>query len=75
MSVELSRHVARLKMFEPIRHLPPSERRAFLIAIHAAAAFDDLPTAFQDLITEAETARENYIAERSIGVGYPSRGV
>jgi hypothetical protein len=58
ISAELSRRLARLKLFEPVRDLSPEERRALFNAAHEAADFDRLPARFRDLIVAAEAARE-----------------
>ena len=58
MSAELSRRLARLKLFPPIRDLSPDERRALFRAVHVAPEFDDLPDQFQALIVAAEATRE-----------------
>jgi hypothetical protein len=44
--------------FAPIRDLAPTERRHFTDAVHAASAFDQLPSTFQAMITSAEAARD-----------------
>ena len=58
MSVALSRRVARLMVFAPIRDMAPAERRQFADAVHAASAFQQLPPAFQEMIQAAEAARD-----------------
>jgi hypothetical protein len=77
VSVELSRRVARLKMFEPIRRLPPATFRAFANSLHAAATFEDLPPAFQEMIIQAEAARDAYRVEFQAGrvVPHPAGAV
>jgi hypothetical protein len=58
MSAALSRRVARLMVFAPIRDLLPAERRRFADAVDAAASFEELPPAFQATIRSAEVARD-----------------
>ena len=58
MSADLSRRLARLKLFPPIRDLTPEERRALFRAIHVARGFDQLSPRFKDVIIAAEAERE-----------------
>lgn len=75
MSAVLSRRLARLKMFPPIRDLVFAERRDLYLAVHTVTDFDDLSAGHRDLIVAAELARDSERARRQRNVAAPSRGV
>jgi hypothetical protein len=54
MSAELSRRLARVALLEPIRSLPPPDRRGMADAAEGAATFEELPQRFQQMIVTAE---------------------
>lgn len=64
MSVELSRQLARIKYYAPIRDLTLSERHTLWLACERAGNFSDLSEYHQWLVSEAEAARERAIEER-----------
>jgi hypothetical protein len=64
MSVELSRRLARVVLYEPISSLGFPDRRDIAHAAERAEHFTDLPQRFQQLILRAEQARERRIAKK-----------
>ncbi|MGH2599727.1 MAG: hypothetical protein ACRDJ9_10095 [Dehalococcoidia bacterium] len=69
MSAALSRRLARVVLLEPIRGLPPAERRCIADAAERADDFSDLPEQFQQMIVEAEGERSRLLAAK----GQPAR--
>ncbi len=63
MSAELSRRLAWARTFLPV-NLSRSERHALWLACERAASFSDLTEQQQQLIVQAEAARQRAIAER-----------
>lgn len=64
MSVELSHRLAWVRLQPPIVNLSLSERHTLWLACERAAQFSDLTEHHQQLMLEAEAARERAIAER-----------
>jgi hypothetical protein len=64
MSVELSHRLARVALQPPIVDLPRPERHALWLACERAADFTDLSEHHQQLILQAEAARERAIAAK-----------
>lgn len=62
MSTALSRRLARVALLEPIRSLPPVDRRGIADAAEDADEFGDLPMRYQRLIAEAEEARARLVS-------------
>jgi hypothetical protein len=75
MSAELSRRLARVVLLEPIRSLPPADRRAIADAAEDAATFAALPERFQHMVLLAEMNRARLIAARRDPPAAPSRTV
>jgi hypothetical protein len=62
VSVELSRRLARVVHQPPIVRLPHHERWALGMAVERATRFSDLSERHQQVILQAEAARERAIA-------------
>jgi len=69
MSAELSRRLARVAHHPPVKELPRRERHALWLACERATRFSDLSEHDQQLILDAEAARERAIAEQRTAVG------
>jgi hypothetical protein len=67
MSAELSRRVAKVVLLEPIRSLPPRERRGIADAADDAHSFEDIPQHYQRMICEAESELQRLIAAKREG--------
>ncbi|MBI2760978.1 MAG: hypothetical protein HYX51_06085 [Chloroflexi bacterium] len=57
MSVELSRRLAKVVLFEPIRSLPPGDRKGIADAAEDSDGFSDLRPRYQQMILAAEELR------------------
>jgi hypothetical protein len=64
MSVNLSHRLARVALQPPIVDLPRGERHALWLACERGGDFSDLSDRYQELILQAEAAREHAIAEQ-----------
>jgi hypothetical protein len=64
MSALLSRRLARVALLEPIRSLPPSERRGIADAAECAGDFAELPARYQTMIVAAERLLSRMIAAK-----------
>jgi hypothetical protein len=64
MSAALSRRLAHVVLLEPIRSLPPVERRGIADAAEDAEEFSDLPIRYQQMLAEAERAHSQLLADK-----------
>ena len=64
MSAELSRRLAKVVLLEPIRSLPPRERRGIADAADDACRFEEIPDRFQRMILEAEAELQRLITAK-----------